>query len=40
MMAGKLIALALMTALSSAHAFELIGFKGIKFGSDQQAVEA
>ena len=39
-MAGKLIALALMTALSSAHAFELIGFKGIKFGADQQAVEA
>jgi len=39
-MAGKLIALALVAAMSSAHAFELAGFKTVKFGADRQALEA
>ena len=39
-MAGKLIALALVATMGSAHAFELFGFKGVQFGADRQTVEA
>ena len=39
-MYGKLFAMSLAAVVSSAHAFELAGFKGVKFGMDRQAVEA